>query len=253
MKALVDAELLKLRSTRMQAALVLATLVLEVMTVVVSVPKAGDADAPVSLDAPELLARVVGESFGVPEVLILLFGVLAITQEFRYGTATSTFLVSPRRGRVLLAKWLSVALASVPLTVLSLAVAFAVGVPLINSRGGNVTVGAELWQVVAASFAVMALLGVLGVAFGALVRNQIVAVVAVLVWMLAVEQIVTTSYPAVGKWLPIGATFGFLQLGSALTTKGNMLSGPAAGSLLALYGVVACVAAYVVTPKRDIL
>lgn len=34
------------------------------------------------------------------------------------------------------------------------------------------------------------------------VRNQITAVIGVLVWMLAVEQIVINSYPLVGRWMP---------------------------------------------------
>jgi ABC-2 type transport system permease protein len=252
-RSLVQAELLKLRGTRMQLGLVLATLALEVLTVGVSVPKADATDAPVPLDSPALLARVVGESFGVPMVLVLLFGVLAITQEFRYGTATSTFLVEPRRSRVLFAKWLSLLVASVPLTLLCLAEAFAVGVPLIEARDGNVTIGAEFWQVLVASFGVMAFFGLVGVAIGALVRSQIAAVVGVLVWMLVVEQILNQSYPSVGKWLPAGAAFGALQLGPALTEKGDILAAPVAGLFLLLYAVVGCALAYVVTPRRDVL
>ena len=56
-----------------------------------------------------------------------------------------------------------------------------VGIALIRSRDGNVTVAAPLWQVVGAVFVVMAAYSVIGVAVGALVRNQIAAVVGVLV------------------------------------------------------------------------
>jgi hypothetical protein len=64
----------------------------------------GDKNAPVSLDDPGLLAGIVGIGFGVPEVIVVLLGGLAFTQEFRYGTATSTYLGEPRRTRVLVAK-----------------------------------------------------------------------------------------------------------------------------------------------------
>ena len=66
---------------------------------------------------------------------------------------------------------------------------------------------------VAAAFVVLAVFGLIGVGVGALVRNQITAIVGVLVWMLAVEQLLTSSYPAVGRWMPEGAAVGLLQLG----------------------------------------
>lgn len=42
-----------------------------------------------------------------------------------------------------------------------------------------------------------------------LVRNQVTGVVGVLVWMLAVKQIVIPAFPAVGRWMPEGATPAF--------------------------------------------
>ena len=199
MKALVHAEVLKLRSTRTPAWLLFATLGLVVLTVVFNVPKVGAENAPVSLDDPGLLAGTVGDSFGVPEVMVVLLGVLAFTQEFRYGTATSTYLGEPRRTRVLVAKWLSVALASVVITAATLALSVTLGVALIRSRDGDVTAAAQFWQTVAAVFVVAAAYGVIGVAVGALVRNQIAAAVGVLIWMLAVERIVISALPAVGR------------------------------------------------------
>ncbi len=76
----------------MTIGLVLATLAFAVLTVTASVPQVGGQSGSLSLDDVTLLARVVGESLGVPEVLMLLLGVLSVTQEFRYGTASSTFL-----------------------------------------------------------------------------------------------------------------------------------------------------------------
>ena len=253
MKALVHAELLKLRSTRTPSWLLLATLALVVLTVVFNLPKVGAENAPVSLDDPGLLAGTVGNGFGVPEVMVVLLGVLAFTQEFRYGTATSTYLGEPRRIRVLVAKCLSLVLSSVVITVATLAVSLTLGIALIRSRDGDVTAAAQFWQTVAAVFVVMAAYGVIGVAVGALVRNQIAAAVGVLVWMLAVEQIVLPSFPAVGRWLPGGATYGLLQLGPAINAEGMLLSASVAGLVLIGYTAAALVLALVVTPRRDVL
>ncbi len=253
MKALGQAEWLKLRSVRTPAWLLLATLGLVVLTVVMNVPKAGGTNGSLSLDDPGLLTGAVGIGFGVPEVMMVLLGVLAVTQEFRYGTATSTYLVEPRRIRVLVAKCLSVAVASVVISAATLAFAVTSGIALIRSRDGDVTAAAQFWQMAAAGFVVMAAFGVIGVAVGAVVRNQIAAAVGVLVWMLAVEQLVIEAFPAVGRWMPVGATYGLLQLGPALNLDGKLLSVSAGGLLLVGYTAAAVVLALVVVPRRDVL
>jgi ABC-2 type transport system permease protein len=249
MRALVHAEVLKLR-TRTAAWLLLATLGLMALTITFTV---GDTNASVSLDDPGLLAGIVGISFGVPEVWVVLLGGLAFTQEFRYGTITSTYLGEPRRTRVLVAKWLSVALASVVITIATLALSATFGIALISSRNGDVTLATQFWQMAGAALVVMAAYGVIGVAVGALVRNQIAAVVGVLVWMLAVEQTVIAAFPAIGRWMPGGATSAFLQLGSALSLDGKLLSAPVGGLVLLGYTAVAVTLALLLTPRRDVL
>ena len=114
-------------------------------------------------------------------------------------------------------------------------------------------VGAQLWQTVAAGFVVMAAYGVIGVALGALVRHQIVGVVGVLVWMLAVEQIVIPVLPAVGRWMPWGAASSLLQLGPSWGFEDELLSAPAGGLVLLGYTAAAVALALFVTPKRDVL
>lgn len=253
MKALLHAELLKLRSTRTTVGLVLATLGLVALTVGASVPDAGDGAAPLSLDDPGLLADVVATSFGVPQLVMVLFGTLAFTQEFRYGTITSTYLGEPRRRRVLVAKWLSLALASIVVTIATLALSVAFGTVLIRSRGGDVTVAGHFWGVVLTGFVVLAAYGVIGVGVGALVRNQVAAVVGVLVWMTAVEYTVIPTFPAVGRWLPLGATSALFRLGPSLGLDGQLLSMSVAAVVLAAYTAAAVALALLTTPRRDVL
>jgi ABC-2 type transport system permease protein len=253
MKALIRAEVLKLRSTRMPAGLVLATLPMVALTATVNVPQEGNENVPVSLNDPDLLAVTVGNSFGVPLVLMLLLGGVAFTQEFRYGTVTSTYLVEPRRTRTLVAKWVSLGLVSVVVTTVTLMVSVPYSTALIGSRGGAVSLGARFWQMAVGGYVVMAMFGVIGVAIGALVRNQITAVVGVLVWMLVVEQILNISYPVVGRWMPGATSFVLLQMGPAMDPDGKLLSASASGLLLAAYTAVAIALALRLTPKRDVL
>ncbi len=233
--------------------LLLATLAMVTLTVTVTIPEPGNKDAPVPLDDPSLLAVAVGEGFGVPVVLAVLLGSMAFTQEFRHGTITSTYLVEPRRPRVLVAKWLTLALVSAVITTGTLMVGAPFGMALINARGGEVSVGAQFWQMAVAGFGVMAVYAVIGVAIGALLRNQITAVVGVLVWMLAIERLVLSAYPAVGRWTPGAAIYAVMQTGAAAGLDRELLSPLVSALLLAAYAALAVALALRLTPKRDIL
>ena len=99
----------------------------------------------------------------------------------------------------------------------------------------------------------MAAYGVIGVAIGALVRNQIAAVVGVIVWMTAIEYTVIPSFPEVGRWMPLGATSSLFQIGPSLGLDGSLLSVPVAGLVLLAYTAAAVVLALHITPRRDVL
>jgi hypothetical protein len=154
--------------------------------------------------------------------------------------------------RILVAKWLSQALASVFITIATLALSVTFGIAFISYRDGDVTIATQFWQSVGAGFVVMAAYSLIGVAIGALIRNQIAAVAGVLVWMLAVEQIIIPAFPAIGRWMPGGATDALLRLGPVLSLNGKLLSAPMAGLVLLGYTAAALTLAAVFTPRRDI-
>jgi ABC-type transport system involved in multi-copper enzyme maturation permease subunit len=253
MNALVRAELVKLRSTRMPAWLLLATLALMVLAIAANVPSAGATNNSLSIDDPALLAHIIADSFGVPEVTMVILGVLTFTQEIRYGTITSTFLVEPRRHRVLAAKGIALVLTGVILAAVTLAVSLIAGITVIRFRHGTITLGTEFWQMAVALLPVMALYGVIGLAVGALLRNQVIAVVAALVWLLAGEHLLIDALPNVGKWTLVGATSALLHLGPAATTREPLLDAPIGGLLLVAYTVIVAALALVITPRRDVL
>lgn len=253
MNALVRAELLKLRSTRTLAWLLLATGAMVVVTVASSVPSASGPEAGLSLHESALLARLVGISFGVPQVMMVLLGVLAFTQETRYGTISSTFLVEPRRNRVLVAKGMALIIASVVITTAALVVSCTASVVFINAKDGNVTTGTEFGHVVAAVFLVMMLYGLIGLTIGALVRNQTAAVTAALIWQTAAEHLLLDALPQVARWSPVGATYGLLHLGPIVAIQGSLLDAPIGGLLLVGYTAAGATLALVLAPRSDIL
>jgi ABC-2 type transport system permease protein len=183
---------------------------------------------------------------------VLVLGILSFTQEFRFGTASSTFLVAPDRRRVLVAKALALVVAGLVFAAATMTLNLLLSVIVIHARGGAIVWSGELFAVLAAAVAVMALYGPIGVALGALVRSQIAAVAGALVWLLAVEGFLITLLPAIGRWMPGGATAGLLQEGRAATTHGALLPAWAGGLVLLGYATVIGLLASAVTLRQDL-
>lgn len=253
MRSLVHAELVKLRSTRTSAWLLLATVVLMVLGIVVNVPSSGATNSGVPLDDSQLLASIVADILGVPQVTMLILGVLTYTQEPRYGTITSTFLVEPRRHRVLAAKGAALALTGVVVAGITTAVALTTSAAVIQAHHGNITLDDRLGQIVAAGFLVMVLYGIAGLAAGALIPNQIVAIITTLIWTLFAERFLIQGLPLIGKWTPGGATDAVLQRNYDPTAGNALLGVPTAGLLLAAYTAALACLARLAMPRRDVL
>lgn len=251
MSALVRAELLKLRTVALPYWLLLTTLAFVLLGVLATLLTAGLEGAPLQRDDPDLLARAVASASG-GNIIVLVLGILALTQEFRFGTATPSFLVTPRRGAVLAAKLLSTVLVGLLFAVVSLVFALAASWITITVRGDALRFDATVVEVMLGVGLVLALYGPIGVAVGALVRNQIAAVVAALAWTFIVEQLVVALWPEVGKWMPGGAASAVLQLGEVATTRGDLLPVWGGALLLVAYAVVLSVVAAMVTLRRDL-
>jgi hypothetical protein len=96
-------------------------------------------------------------------------------------------------------------------------------------------------EVLAAVFLVLLLYGPIGVGVGALVRNQIAAVVVALAWVFVAEQLLVALLPEVGRWTPGGATAAVLQLGDIATVRGELL--PVWGGAVLLLAYAAALSA----------
>ena len=248
MTRLIRAEFTKLRTTRVIYGMAAAMVAFAVLTVVAGVAFAGQQGNP-SLSADSLPMLVAG-----PVILLsgaaLLLGILGITGEFRHHTVTQTFLVTPNRGRVVAAKLVAYPLAGIALALTTMAVTAAVATGWLVAKGMTPSLlDARLGRVVGVALLGAGLCGLVGVGVGALVRNQVAALVGTLVWVLVVEGLLMSllNAPSLGKWLPSAAATAAISSpgGAHLSRLGGTL-------LLAGYGLALALVGTRLVVRRDI-
>jgi len=240
--ALVRAELFKLRTTRTSLAIVLSLVGLVVLVVLLS----GLVEDAAPLGERQTQFQLLANG-SIASAFAALVGVLSLTTEFRHGTIKPTFLAEPRRGRVLAAKLVACTTAGAVLGAGGVALSFGLGRLTMSVRGIPLVLDhRDLALALGGSVAVSALWGALGLGIGAVVRNQVGAIVGLLVWSLLVESILFGLVPSVGRWLPG-------QAGNALVqVEVPHLLGVLPGALVLLgYAAAAALAGAAVTVRRD--
>ena len=196
-------------------------------------------------------------------LLGLVLGALIITGEYRHKTVTPTLLAEPRRGRVVTAK-LGVGFgAGLLLGVLTMVAGLVLGLILVLVRVhscvwfGGVSQGMshamcsarqgiyysanfhEMWhdwsQIAPGVILGTGLFAIYGIGLGALLKNQIVAIVVGLIFTLVVETIVTAIWPVIGEYLP-GQAATALEDAARTTFRDNGPLLPWWGGALMLLG-----------------
>lgn len=111
-------------------------------------------------------------------LFIMLLGAILITNEFFHQTATATFLTTPQRTKVILAKFGAIGFFSVLFWLAATAVSVGVGMLYFSSKGyGNQLDHWEVQRPILMNLVAFVLWGILGVGLGVLLRSQIGAVV----------------------------------------------------------------------------
>src|SRR5918998_5680911 len=150
MARLITAEWTKLFTTRVWIGLIIGACLLAggfaaLFTGLAGVEQNGQPGLPeVGTPQYEELVLSVGAN---ASVLLLILGIIGMTQEYRHRTATPTFLTAPRRWRVVVAKLLAYAIVAVPFALLVLAVNYGVAAGAAGARGAVPALSGDNLQV----------------------------------------------------------------------------------------------------------
>jgi ABC-2 type transport system permease protein len=254
MIALVRAEWTKLFTTRVWLGLLLGScaMVGGFAALFTALAGADTEDGPgiPAVGNPEFeeLALSVGTQ---ARILLLILGIIGMTQEYRHRTATPTFLVTPRRNRVVTAKLLAYSLIAVPFALVILAVNVVVVVVYAGARGSAPSLTGANLGTLGRTFLVLVVFAVIGVGVGALLRNQVGAIVGSLVYLFVVEGIVSavTAIRGIYAWLPGGA----VQAMTSDFETPDLLEPWQGGLLLLGYGLLAALLATLLAVRRDVV
>jgi ABC-2 type transport system permease protein len=238
MTALLRGELIKTVTTRTlfgYAALGVALAIANVLIVTLS----GDLVT---------VADKQGAIAGLP-MLLILFGLVGAAGEYRHRTAAPAALAAGGRGgQLLLARAGAYAATGLALGALTSAVALALGLPLLSGEAGPGLGSGVIAAVAAGSIVGAALCAIMGVAAGALVRNQVAGVVGALILMFVATPLLNIVDETAAGLSPFGA---------AAVLAGNepnaeTLSAGGAGLVLAAWTLPLLIAAIVVERRRDL-
>jgi len=241
--AQLKAELLKVRSTRTTLGLFAGMIGLTLLIVLLT---------GLLTDSNALTSRHDQRGLFAPGAVALIFsglaGVLLVTSEYRYGTIRPTFLFTPRRVNVLSAKLTAGLLTGLVFGLVTVGLAVGVGSLILSARGiPSALTGGDFALIVFGGLAGVALLGAFGVGLGAILCNQVGAVIALLAWEFVVNSLLFGLAPSVGRFMPTPAADALMGLKTA-----RLLAPAAGGAVLLAWTVMLALAGLALTQRRDV-
>jgi ABC-2 type transport system permease protein len=182
-------------------------------------------------------------------VAMLVLGILGSRSEYRHKTIIPAMLIAPRRGALIAAKVIGIAVAGVALSAVTFGLGLATAVADLSAHHLH-HLPADTATLFAGSVIAGTLFGVIGVALGYITRSTIAAVVGAVGWVIFAElAILHTLAPHLAKWLVTGAA-------STLTDPGVLashgLTSATAIAVLSTYAVVLAAVASGLVLRRDV-
>lgn len=253
MRSLVAAEFTKLITTRAWLWLLLVAVALTALYTSLTIGFS-DVDGtwtfPLDTAAGQRTLFAVGAA--PAGALAGVLGALTLTGEFKHRTITTTFLSSPRRSPVVVAKLVTATLVGAGYGLACLLTTAVIAVPWTHREGIALSPATNGIPATMAGVIVgAALFAAAGVGLGALLRDQTATVVGMLTYLFVAEPIVV-RVPALESWtmfLPGPAQNALTQV--ALTNQDFLLPWQG-GLMLAAYAAAWSAVGIVAIARRDV-
>jgi ABC-2 type transport system permease protein len=238
MTRLLRGEMIKVRTTRTALGFGAAAVLLTLAATLISI-LAGDL---VSIQDKQN-ALNFGGGIGI---VLLLFGAVGATGEFRHRTLAPAVLIAPDRLRLVLARLGAYSLTGLLFGLVMGIVALGIGLALLGDEPGPALAGSDYVKLGAGGLIDVLLAAAIGVGVGTLVRNQVATVVGILVWLSIIEPLSGVIDDSWVKYT-LGSTLNRVGLGG----DDDMAWGTSI-LLLAVWAVVLCAAGALVDRRRDV-
>ena len=201
MRRLIAGEFHKLIATRLWLWLLLGSMAITALYASLQIAFSDDPDTwTLPLSTPDGQQTLFAAAASAASPLVAVLAAIGITGEYRHRTATTTFLATPHRARVIAAKLVTYGLVGIGYALACTAVVTAIALPWLSAKGVDVSLAANgLPATIVGGVAAVALYALIGVGLGALLREQVATVVGLLIYIYVVEAILT-NIPALRDW-----------------------------------------------------
>lgn len=246
MTAMLTAEWHKLTTVRTFRWLMVGVAVVAVVTTVSTVSAANQPPWHMANPLHEQMAWFLTTVNG--SIFAMIVGARTFTDEYRHSTIAHTYIADPRRTTTMVAKAGAAALAGTLIGALQTVSLLLVTVLMTLSSAGEVAVHRADIAPAVGMLVAMAMWAVIGASLGAIMRNQVGVVAAVLVWNLLLENLGAGLLEGAGRFLPGQTVHAIAQTSEAIGLLGI---GPAI-LLMAGYTAAFVGAGLAITRRRDI-
>ena len=260
MNGLVRAEVRKLFTTRAWWGMVIGVAAVSLGFALIIALIAGNSGSgglpPVT--RPDAVRSIYTAGISTTYLFSLAAGILAMAGEWRHQTISATFLASPHRGRVVVAKIGALVVLGALYGLVSVACGVAAGAPVISARGGSLRLLSDgVPRSLALGVLAVALWGLFGLGIATLIRNQVAALLIAIGVAWIVEPILSLVIsqalhrPGIAKYLPSDATNAMLS--PAVGGSGQQLLPWWGGALvMAAYAAAFAAVGAALTLRRDV-
>jgi hypothetical protein len=253
MTALLRSELRKVATTKLWWGMLLGSMALAALGVVAQIATNGVKNNPAAPLTDPVTQRAIFSSAVSGYIFSAVVGIILITTEYRHFTSRPTFLIEPRRARVVAAKLVVAAGVGLLYGIACVAVTTAITVPWLSAKGVSIAwVANGILIGMAAALAVMAVFAMVGVGVGVLFRNQVAAVISALAYLFVLEPLIAVI-PVVKeayRFLPGAA--GDALAGVSGRAQVVLLPRWQGGLLLLGWGLLFALLGWLLTVRRDV-